>query len=317
VLSIERFVVAATVAAVVLVLAASACVRRLARCLRGRGADANAFSRDVRPTTPIGRWTDRLAIVLGAAVVGAVAYGHWEPYWPEVVRVTVRLPKLRQPIRLVQLSDLHSDPTVRTERSLPAIVAGLAPDLIVFTGDAINSNGGLDSFRQLMTDLAAIAPTFAVRGNWDVWWFPHANLFGSTGVRELTAQAAGVRVRDQDLWVVGVPVDSEAALPRAIAAAPADRPVILLHHYAMAFDLPAARRADLTLVGDSHGGQMRLPGLGELIRLARHGVWKAAGLHREGNRTLYVNRGIGMEGGLPRVRFRCRPEITLLDLAPE
>lgn len=313
-LSIERFLVAATVAAVVLVLAAAACLRTVARWHRGRGA--HAFGRDVRATTPIRLWTDRIAIALGAAVALAVAYGFCEPYRPEVVRVSLRLATLRQPIRVVQLSDLHSDPTVRTERRLPAIVAGLAPDLIVFTGDAINSTGGLGSFRQLMTELAAIAPTFAVRGNWDVWWFPRANLFGATGVRELTSQAAVVRVRDQDLWLVGIPVDSEAALPRAIAAAPADRPLILLHHYAWAFDLPAARRADLVLAGDSHGGQMRLPLLGELIHLARHGVWKAAGLHREGNRMLYVNRGIGMEGGVPRVRFRCRPEVTLFELGP-
>ncbi len=39
-------------------------------------------------------------------------------------------------------------------------------------------------------------------------------------------------------------------------------------------------------------------------------------LHRVGNTWLYVNRGIGMEGGAtPRVRFNCRPEVTLLELA--
>jgi uncharacterized protein len=323
VLSVERFVLVATVAAAVLVVAALAGLRRFARWRRGRasrdlqGADARAFNRDVHAIEPVHLWTDRVALALGAAVVGALAYAHWEPYRPEVVRVPLRIPKLRQPIRVVHLSDLHSDPTVRTERSLPGIVAGLQPDIIAFTGDAINSDGGLDNFRQVMKELSAIAPTFAVRGNWDVWWFPHANLFGATGVHELKSQAAAVRVRDQDLFVVGVPVDAEAALPRAMATAPANRPVILLHHFAWAFDLPAARRADLTLSGDSHGGQMRLPFLGELVRLARHGVWKAAGLHRNGDRTLYVNRGIGMEGGVPRVRFLCRPEITLFELSPE
>jgi predicted MPP superfamily phosphohydrolase len=33
---------------------------------------------------------------------------------------------------------------------------------------------------------------------------------------------------------------------------------------------------------------------------------------------LYVNRGIGMEGGLaPRVRFWARPEVTLIEIAPQ
>ena len=38
---------------------------------------------------------------------------------------------------------------------------------------------------------------------------------------------------------------------------------------------------------------------------------------RVGPTTLYVNRGLGMEGGLaPRVRFLCRPEITVIDVFP-
>jgi predicted MPP superfamily phosphohydrolase len=33
--------------------------------------------------------------------------------------------------------------------------------------------------------------------------------------------------------------------------------------------------------------------------------------------TLYVSRGLGMEGmGLPRLRFLCPPEIVAIDLGP-
>ena len=40
-----------------------------------------------------------------------------------------------------------------------------------------------------------------------------------------------------------------------------------------------------------------------------------AGRLREGNMTLYVSRGIGMEGkGAPRVRFLCPPEIVIWEL---
>jgi len=32
---------------------------------------------------------------------------------------------------------------------------------------------------------------------------------------------------------------------------------------------------------------------------------------------LYVNRGIGMEGGIaPRIRFCSRPEVTLIEIIP-
>jgi hypothetical protein len=42
----------------------------------------------------------------------------------------------------VQLSDFHSGARVRLENALPEIVGGVGPDLIVFTGDAVNENAG-------------------------------------------------------------------------------------------------------------------------------------------------------------------------------
>jgi predicted MPP superfamily phosphohydrolase len=39
------------------------------------------------------------------------------------------------------------------------------------------------------------------------------------------------------------------------------------------------------------------------------------GRYVEGNTTLYVSRGIGMEGmGAPRARFLCPPEIELFEI---
>jgi predicted MPP superfamily phosphohydrolase len=52
-----------------------------------------------------------------------------------------------------------------------------------------------------------------------------------------------------------------------------------------------------------------------LLRISRDGIWKPEGLGREGQTLLYVNRGIGMVGSLPPVRFLCRPEITLFELS--
>lgn len=53
------------------------------------------------------------------------------------------------------------------------------------------------------------------------------------------------------------------------------------------------------------------------MTLSRFGKRFESGLHRVRGTWLYVNRGIGMEGGpAPRVRFCSRPEITLLELAP-
>ncbi len=63
---------------------------------------------------------------------------------------------------------------------------------------------------------------------------------------------------------------------------------------------------------------MALPLYGALVTLSKFGKKYESGLHREGQTWLYVTRGIGMEGGpAPRVRFFARPEVTVIELAPQ
>jgi predicted MPP superfamily phosphohydrolase len=62
-----------------------------------------------------------------------------------------------------------------------------------------------------------------------------------------------------------------------------------------------------------------LPGYGALITLSRFGKRFERGLYPDADGfgfPLYVSRGIGMEGGAPRVRFASRPEVALIELMP-
>lgn len=273
------------------------------------------------PTSRRAAWTRR--VILGLAALGTlcIAYGFAvEPFWPEVTRVRIESPKLTsgtRPIRLVHISDIHSDPKPRLEGRLPDLIAAERPDLIVFTGDSLNSPDGLLIFRRLMTRLAAIAPTFAVRGNWDVWYWPGLDLFGGTGVRELDGEAAQVQVGGTRVWVAGLPVDSESRIGEALSPIPHEEFSVFLHHYPDEIYSVAERRADLYCAGHIHGGQIALPFYGALLTLSRFGKRFEAGLYRVGETWLYVNRGIGMEGGrMPRVRFCARPEVTVIEIRP-
>ena len=72
-------------------------------------------------------------------------------------------------------------------------------------------------------------------------------------------------------------------------------------------------RVSLQLSGHSHGGQVRLPGLGAL-RLPPYARKYDSGLYRIGQMWLYTNRGIGVIR--PPVRINCPPEITEITLLP-
>jgi predicted MPP superfamily phosphohydrolase len=271
-----------------------------------------------RSISPRMRWVRRSVLALAVLGVGCFAYA-WriEPFWLDVTHTRVATAKLTRPIRVVQISDVHCDPDPRLEDRLPDAIAAERPDIIVFTGDALNEPRGLDRFRALMKRLAAIAPTYAVRGNWDVWFWSGLDLFGGTGVIELTDTAVRAPLAGAEVWIAGVPVGHERNIPRVLTIPPPGALSVLLFHYPDEIEPASAAGADLYLAGHTHGGQVALPWYGALITYSRFDKRFESGRYQVGPTTLYVNRGIGMEGGhAPRIRFWARPEVSVIELVP-
>ena len=261
--------------------------------------------------------------LLFVALIGAVllSYGYFiEPYWVEVTRVQITSPKLANfsnPIKVVQISDLHCDPVDRVESKLSKIIAAEKPDAIIFTGDAINSRKALGLFKTLLKSLSTIAPTFAVDGNHDSRCWSDLNLYKNTNVTALNGQSVKLSVGGQDVYLAGVGVDSEAKTAQALKAIPSGAFTLFLYHSPDLIADLAQRHIDLVCVGHTHGGQVRLPLYGAIITESRYGKQYEAGLYRVRDSWMYVNRGIGMEGGMdPRVRFLARPEVTVFELMP-
>lgn len=85
----------------------------------------------------------------------------------------------------------------------------------------------------------------------------------------------------------------------------------MLCHNPDAKDKLRASAWDLMLCGHTHGGQLRLPGIGRPFAPVRD-VRYVEGLRPWEGRLIHITRGIGNLHGL---RFNCRPEINLLNLA--
>jgi predicted MPP superfamily phosphohydrolase len=270
-----------------------------------------------RPS-PLSR-RDRIVLPLGITGIICVLYGLLiEPYWLSVEHVKLLSDKIPEgkSVRVIQLSDLHCDPNVRLERKLPAVVAAEKPDLIVFTGDAINSPAGLPIFRELMAKLAKIAPTYVVAGNWDTSFFKTSDRFTGTGVIELVHDPAMLTLRGIDLCIAGLPVDTRLKVSEVLKDVPERIYRIFLFHYPDFIEDMEHNKVDLYLAGHTHGGQVALPFYGALITASNRGKQFESGLHKLGNTYEYTNRGIGMEGGnAPRVRFLARPEVTVFDIS--
>jgi hypothetical protein len=102
-----------------------------------------------------------------------------------------------------------------------------------------------------------------------------------------------------------------------MAAAPADAYTLLLYHTPDLIETASASSVDLYLAGHTHGGQIRLPFHGAVFTFSEYGKKYEMGEYIVGPTTLYVTRGLGMEGfNMPRARFLCPPEIVLVELGP-
>jgi hypothetical protein len=270
-----------------------------------------------------------VALLLLATYVEAY---HRCPYDLQVRGYRVDLTHGRAPVgtlRLVQLSDLQAFAIRPYERRVFAQVAELQPDLLVFTGDYIQSRyrptraRTKPAFRALLGELH-LQPrygAFALGG--DVEDKDWETLFSGLGVTCLSNEHVRVSLdggRSLALTGLDLPTSRERdpeRLSRLLSAAPpADYHLLSGHSPDFVMALPDSAAVDLALAGHTHGGQIVIPGFGPPLTLSRLPRRYAGGLHRFGKVPLHVSRGIGMERGFaPQVRLFCPPEICVLEVS--
>ena len=155
---------------------------------------------------------------------------------------------------------------------------------------------------------------FGVLGNHDHYGGDSERLvenLESFGIRILDNDAVVLKKGGERLALCGID-DWNAGQPdldRALAAA-GDAPVILLSHNPDAFVAACRRGVALTLSGHTHGGQIRIPGMGVLVRMSRYRLDE--GRYRAESSEIVVSRGIGVSG-VP-LRMGCPPEAVLVRL---
>jgi hypothetical protein len=280
------------------------------------------------PGKPPRTWVERPRLWVPCAVVAVLsaAVGSWawliEPDRIEVTRLelaTTRPIGGKKRFKIVHLSDLHLERIGERERRVVQAVAAEHPDLIVLTGDYLNHRGAEAELVTLLQQLSAPQGVFGVAGNWD-GKFPIPELFSNAG---LTLLRDDYRlVAGGDLLIVGLDYIGHRRA-RDLAAGASDKSYkLLLHHSPDAVDELRGAPFDLFLCGHTHGGQVRLPFYGALVTMAETGKRYEMGRYfippgESGNPAgtgMYVNRGIGMSGFGPPVRFWCRPEVAVIEL---
>jgi predicted MPP superfamily phosphohydrolase len=281
-----------------------------------------------------GNWP--LWLFLGAQVVGTAAFirGYFiEPFKLKLTAVMTfsdRLPLGTDPIKVLHISDLHVERLTDREARVVTLAREAKPDIIVISGDYVNLsyNRDLETLKQvhqLLSQLSAPYGVFATLGS------PPVDLRETVvpifdDLRHVTLLRHGwqevMMGNGRSLTVMGMdcshdlPIDA-GRLARLAAAAPNDVPQLLVYHSPELMPEASEHGIDLYVCGHTHGGQVRLPIIGPIFTSSQLGRRFVMGLYKLGRTTLYVSRGIGLEGlSAPRVRFLCPPEMTLITIMP-
>lgn len=288
----------------------------------------------------------RVAVGGLATGTAAVAYaaGIERRHWTLRTATLPVLAEGSRPLRILHVSDLHLTPGQDSKKRWVAGLAELEPDLVVNTGD------NLAHPRAVPGVLAALDPLLTVPG---LFVFGSNDYFGpkpknparylvksqrriqgeplpwrdlraaltERGWQDVTHTRVRLEVDGMAVAAAGVD-DPHLGLDRydRIAGAPFGNPGLklgLTHSpEPRVLDRFAEDGYDLVLAGHTHGGQLRLPGVGALVTNCGLDRSRARGVSRWGTHTwLHVSAGLGTSPFAP-VRFACPPEASLLTLVP-
>ena len=253
-----------------------------------------------------------VAIVIAVAAILVDAF-QIEPERIQVNRYTIHA-NVQSPLKIADLSDLHTRGLGRPERKVLAILAKEKPDAIVITGDTLaNPFGGYAACAKVYKQLHAPLGVWFVHGNWENWHpLRHERQFyRDAGINLLVNQNHEL---EPGVWLVGLddPLSGRPNLAEALQGVPANAYTIAIFHSPEYFETVAGH-VNLVLAGHTHGGQIRIPFVKPFWLPAGSGHYLEGWYEQKGSR-MYVNRGVGMSQ-IP-ARFLCRPEVAFITLEP-
>ncbi len=275
----------------------------------------------IRSRRAIAMLSGLAGVVLAAAVAWYARFVH--PYRLRVSHEVFELPRNHaglDGLTIAFVTDTHVGPHFAAADLDPVIehLQALKPDILLLGGDYISESPRfMAAAANVLGEMVKTVRfgAWGVLGNHDLASMRARVVepLEAAGVRVLENEAVRVTTDRGDLWIAGV-ADAMLAKPdlaRTFAGIPTDAATILLWHEPDLAMFAARYAPMLQLSGHTHGGQVRLPGIGA-IALPKLGRTYVSGRYLVGTMPLYVSNGIGMYR--PPVRLNCPPELTVIHL---
>lgn len=286
----------------------------------------------------------KVALILGAVPFVSLLYGLVRnPYRYKLHKEKIgikNLPEALNGLKLVQISDIHSGSFTFKEpvKRAVEIINEQKADFVFFTGDMVNSIAEeMERFVDVFDKIKSKYGTFSVKGNHDYgdyhrWASKEEKRANNRQFEDIQKRMGWdllmnenrvLDVNGEKVAIIGVEnisgkihFSKYGDLNKAYGGCEECPVKILLSHDPSHWTTETTKKykdIDLTLSGHTHGMQFGIEIPGWLKWSPIQYIYKQwAGLYKEGEQYLYVNRGLGFLGYPGRVGIL--PEITLLEL---
>lgn len=273
-----------------------------------------------------------LLIVIGIILIALIIWIAWGNTALTISEFTItgdRIPESFSGFRIAHVSDLHNAQFGENNAELLDILQKSDPDIIVITGDLVDSyDTDIEVALQFANDAMKIAPCYYVTGNHEARISEYHKLkagLESADVAVLENDRIELERSGEKITLIGVDDpsfktdylfgDASAVMTTELNELYSDNNsyTILLSHRPELFDAYTECGLDLVFSGHAHGGQFRIPFVGG-IAAPNQGLFPEydSGLYTDGRTNMIVSRGVG--NSIIPFRINNRPEIVVAEL---
>ena len=238
-----------------------------------------------------------------------------------------KIPLSFEGFKILQISDLHNKTFGKDNKKLIKLIDDENPDVVVVTGDIYYSyTEKIENSLKFLEDISKKYTVYFVSGNHeyrDKDWEIHKKIIENFGVRILDNKVDIIRKNDEEIYIYGLKDPAfyhksvrmdifEDELKSLKNTMDELKFGILLSHRPDKIDIYARNNVDLAFTGHAHGGQIRILGKGILSPAEGFFPKYTAGIHKKGNTTVIISRGLGRT--IFTSRLFNKPEVVITRL---
>lgn len=239
-----------------------------------------------------------------------------------------KIPSSFNNYKIIQISDFHNTKSKKLTNDLIKAIKKENPDIIVITGDFIDSRKtDVSTAIKFIEKIKNISLIYYVPGNHEsrisAYYDELLTKLKENDVTILDNKVEIITNNNDEINLIGVldpsfkniNITDEKFMDNVLSELNYNNEnyTILLSHRPELFETYIKNEVDLSLTGHTHGGQIRLPIIGGIVA-PNQGLFPkyTSGQFNSNNKEMIVSRGIG--NSIIPFRINNRPELVVINL---